>query len=270
VTSAAPPALSIEPFDPEKHDRTAFSCGVDQVDNYFKKTANKLVKADNLRVFVLVDPDGTVMGFYALNAHAVEYGNLPPKYARTRPGHGQIPAFYISMIGVAPVDELEGGLTVATLLVQPLAMPGQTLDSAAHVVQLALTPIFLLAGLAQLINVFTARLGRIADRVYRLAHTESASRSELVRLTLRSRILDGAVLLATLAGALTCCAALIMFLGALRNTGAGAILFGSFGGALTCAIAALAAFAAETILSGRTVREKVSDATDALNSQSEQ
>lgn len=37
----------IEPFDPEKHDRTAFSCGIDQVDNVFRKIANKRSKADN-------------------------------------------------------------------------------------------------------------------------------------------------------------------------------------------------------------------------------
>jgi len=34
----------IEPFDPERHDRAAFSCGVEQVDNYFQKAANKLPK----------------------------------------------------------------------------------------------------------------------------------------------------------------------------------------------------------------------------------
>jgi len=33
---------SIEPLDPDRHDRAAFSCGVDQVDNFFRKTANKL------------------------------------------------------------------------------------------------------------------------------------------------------------------------------------------------------------------------------------
>lgn len=43
----------IEPFDPSKHDRTAFSCGVEQVDNYFQKTANKLAKVDNVRLFVM-------------------------------------------------------------------------------------------------------------------------------------------------------------------------------------------------------------------------
>lgn len=90
----------IEPFDPEKHDRTAFSCGIDQVDNFFKKTANKLSKADNLRVWLMTDPEGVLIGFYAVNAHSVDYQNLPARYARTRPGHGQIPAAYISTIGV--------------------------------------------------------------------------------------------------------------------------------------------------------------------------
>lgn len=100
MTPAEPPRITIEPLDPEKHDRAAFSCGVEQVDNFFKRTANKLAKADNLRVFIMLSPDGEVMGFYALNAHAVEYTDLPAKYARTRPGHGPIPAAYISMIGV--------------------------------------------------------------------------------------------------------------------------------------------------------------------------
>jgi GNAT superfamily N-acetyltransferase len=90
----------IEPFDPARHDRTAFSCGVEQVDNFFKKTANKLVKADNLRVYVMVDADGQLIGFYAINAHRVDYADLPSRYARDRPGHGGIPAIYISMIGV--------------------------------------------------------------------------------------------------------------------------------------------------------------------------
>ena len=35
----------------------------------------------------------------ALNAHAVDYAELPDRFARTRPGHGSIPAAYISMIG---------------------------------------------------------------------------------------------------------------------------------------------------------------------------
>lgn len=99
MATSQPAAYTIEPFDPERHDRAAFSCGVEQVDNYFQKTANKLAKADNVRLYVMVDPAGTVIGFYALNAHSVQFTDLPAKFARTRPSHGNIPAAYISMIG---------------------------------------------------------------------------------------------------------------------------------------------------------------------------
>lgn len=91
---------TIEPLDPAKHDRAAFSCGIEQVDNFLRRTANKLSKADNVRTFVMVGSSGELIGFYAVNAHAVDYDDLPAKFARTRPAHGNIPAAYISMIGV--------------------------------------------------------------------------------------------------------------------------------------------------------------------------
>jgi GNAT superfamily N-acetyltransferase len=100
VTDTGRARFIIEPFDPARHDRAGFSCGIEQVDNFFKKTANKLAKAGNLRMFVMSDAEGKIIGFHALNAHAVDHIDLPPTYARTRPGHGQIPAAYISMIGV--------------------------------------------------------------------------------------------------------------------------------------------------------------------------
>lgn len=109
---------TIEPFDPERHDRAAFSCGVEQVDNYFQKTVNKLAKADNVRLYVMVDPAGTVIGFYALNAHAVHFTDLPAKFARTRPSHGSIPAAYISMIGRD--QKIRGGGYGGDLLVDAL------------------------------------------------------------------------------------------------------------------------------------------------------
>lgn len=99
MAASQPVAYTIEPFDHSRHDRAAFSCGVEQVDNYFQKTANKLAKADNVRLYVMVAPDGTVIGFYALNAHSVHFTDLPAKFARSRPSHGNIPAAYISMIG---------------------------------------------------------------------------------------------------------------------------------------------------------------------------
>jgi len=90
---------AIEPFDLQRHDRSGFSCGVEGVDNYFKKTANKLAEAGNVRLFVMVSSDQALIGFYAINAHSVDYRDLPRRYARTRPGHGSIPAAFIAMIG---------------------------------------------------------------------------------------------------------------------------------------------------------------------------
>jgi GNAT superfamily N-acetyltransferase len=100
VTSSDKARFLVEPLDSDKHDRAAFSCGVEQVDNYFKKTANKLAKAGNVRVWVMVSPNADLVGFYALNAHGVDYAELPEKFAKARPGHGSIPSAYVSMIGV--------------------------------------------------------------------------------------------------------------------------------------------------------------------------
>lgn len=125
----APPQAStrIEPFDPERHDRAAFTCGVEAVDNFLKKTANKLARADNLRLYVMTDPSGALIGFYALNAHAIDYTELPAKYARTRPGHGAIPAAYISMIGVDARHQGRG--YGGDLLVDALTRVAQAADT---------------------------------------------------------------------------------------------------------------------------------------------
>ena len=120
-------ATRIEPFDPERHDRTGFHCGVEAVDNFFKKTANKLARADNLRLYVMTDAGGAVIGFSALNAHAVDYADLPSRYARIRPGHGTIPAAYISMIGVDAGHQGHG--YGGDLLVDALARIVQAADA---------------------------------------------------------------------------------------------------------------------------------------------
>ena len=92
--------VRIEEFDPKIHDRDGFSCGVERVDNFFKATAKKLAGAGNLKVFVMLSASGETIGFHAINAHAVHYAELPNKpFARTRLGHGMIPAAFIAMIG---------------------------------------------------------------------------------------------------------------------------------------------------------------------------
>ena len=100
----------IEAFDKSKHKRDGFESGISAVDQYFSKTAGKLSKAGNVSFFVMVEikaPD-IVIGFYTLNAHAVYFADLPAKYKRAKPGHGQIPAAFISMMGIDAERQNEG------------------------------------------------------------------------------------------------------------------------------------------------------------------
>ncbi|MBX3579598.1 MAG: GNAT family N-acetyltransferase [Rhizobiaceae bacterium] len=91
----------IQPFDPQRHDRTGFSCGVAQVDNFLRLTAKKQQKDDLVRVRVLVARgDDSVLGFHAINAHSVQAGEIGGRYEKTAPRHGNVPAAYIAMIGV--------------------------------------------------------------------------------------------------------------------------------------------------------------------------
>ena len=135
-------------------------------------------------------------------------------------------------------------------------MTDYTLEAAAHMVQLALTPVFLLSGTATLLGVFASRLARVADRVDSLAlEPREPQREELLAaLKRRSHVLDVAVVCSALAGALTCAAVFVLFLGEVRGTTAARLLFLSFGTAIGLTMVSLSAFVTEMLLAARGVR----------------
>ena len=93
--------IVIEPFDPGRHDRSGFSCGTDRLDNFLRFSARKQQKDDFTRVFVAVGEGSSgVLGYYALNAHAVAIDELGEDRPRRAPRTGSIPALYLSMIAV--------------------------------------------------------------------------------------------------------------------------------------------------------------------------
>ncbi len=139
------------------------------------------------------------------------------------------------------------------------------LQAAAHVIQTALTPVFLLSGIAALLNVFAGRLGRVADQTDALAAEphESAGRDHRLRmLRARSHAMDWAVVLAALAGALTCGAILVLFLGVVLGRGAAALLFLLFGGAIVLTMGALLAYVVEMLLAAQVIRRVVAHSID--------
>lgn len=106
--------FTIQPFDPGKQDRAAFSCGVPQIDNYLKLTAKKGSKADIVRIWAAVDGGNRIIGFYGVNMHAVAAGDMPAAYARKAMRHGLLPAAFIAIIGV---DERQQGNGIGSALV---------------------------------------------------------------------------------------------------------------------------------------------------------
>jgi ribosomal protein S18 acetylase RimI-like enzyme len=97
---AGKPAFWIEPLGP-KHDRTAFSCGVDSLDLYLQKQAGQDFKKHAAVSFVLT-PDGTqIAGYYTLSQYAVQLANLPEHIAKKLPRYPMVPTTLIGRLAVS-------------------------------------------------------------------------------------------------------------------------------------------------------------------------
>jgi hypothetical protein len=139
---------------------------------------------------------------------------------------------------------------------------GSALDPVAHIIQVALTPVFLLSGIATLLNVFSTRLARVSDRIHRVLEALSdadalqakALEAQLAHLHRRSIALDIAVVLGALGGAATCGAVLTLFIGALWDETVVSMLFGLFGLAVFCALGGICAFTAEMLMASTGIR----------------
>jgi hypothetical protein len=144
---------------------------------------------------------------------------------------------------------------------------GSALDTVAHIIQVALTPVFLLSGIATLLNVFSTRLARVADRVQAVRKAiegADAGQTEVLSLQLahlhrRSLALDAAVVLGAFGGAATCGAVLILFVGALRDSTVATALFSLFGIAVGCALGAIVAFTVEMLMASIGIRTEVAE-----------
>jgi hypothetical protein len=144
---------------------------------------------------------------------------------------------------------------------------GSALDTVAHIIQVALTPVFLLSGIATLLNVFSARLARVADRVDAVAKALDGAdpgqarilSARLAHLHRRSLALDVAVVLGAIGGAATCGAVLALFVGALRERTVASVLFALFGFAVLCARGAIVAFTVEMLMASTGIRDEAAE-----------
>jgi len=102
---------AIEPLG--KHDRAAFSCGVAALDDWFRLRAGQDEKRNVARVFVAIDDQRRIIGFYSLSSFALAIADLPPAHVKRLPRYDAIPAV---LIGRLARDERVRGKGVGDLL----------------------------------------------------------------------------------------------------------------------------------------------------------
>lgn len=93
------------------------------------------------------------------------------------------------------------------------------INTVAHVIQLAVAPVFLLTGVGAILSVLTSRLGRIVDRFRVLERSvpgaldESLRSSEMGVLARRESMIYWAIGLCTLSALLVCVVIATLFVG---------------------------------------------------------
>ncbi len=104
--------MAIEPLG-RHHDRAAFSCGQPELDGWFRQRASQDEKRNVARVFVALDDELGIVGFYSLSSFAFSIPDLPEDIARRLPRYDAIPA---ALIGRLARDERVRGRGIGELL----------------------------------------------------------------------------------------------------------------------------------------------------------
>lgn len=141
--------------------------------------------------------------------------------------------------------------------------PIVTVTDLAMIIELAVAPVFLLAGVAGFLNVMSGRLGRIVDRARVVEVRESRlsdskqraiAHKELVVLWRRVNIINWSIGFCTAAGLLVCTLIVSLFVGGFWGFNIGGLIVGFFVLAMVLLIIALTYFLKEVQLAIRTLR----------------
>ena len=131
----------------------------------------------------------------------------------------------------------------------------------AHAIQLAVAPVFLLTGVASILSVLTARLGRIIDRS-RFLHgklltdieTNPTVQIEIKSLKHRAHLIHWAIGLCTTCLLMICSVVAVLFIGSFKAFNISGLIAYLFIAAMICLIMALLNFICEIYLATAHVR----------------
>jgi hypothetical protein len=136
------------------------------------------------------------------------------------------------------------------------------INEMSRAIQLALGPVFLLTGIAGMLNVMSGRLSRIIDRGRALTekadviatYDESEIRTELLMLERRRHITSRAINMITIAALLVCLVIVTLFLEAMFFLHLNLLIGVLFILATFCLVIGLAYFLREVHMASKTVR----------------
>ncbi|MCL2464117.1 MAG: GNAT family N-acetyltransferase [Micrococcales bacterium] len=86
-------------FDPDRHDASAFTCGVALMDGWLREQAAAAARRGTARTWVWVDADGQIVGYYALAAHKIAREQVSARIGRGGPM--EIPAVLLARLALA-------------------------------------------------------------------------------------------------------------------------------------------------------------------------
>ncbi|MBD3267098.1 GNAT family N-acetyltransferase [bacterium] len=90
----------IEPLD-KHHNRTEFSCGIEELDVYVHRYAGQDIRKQVAAVFVLLrENQSTIAGYYTLSATGIRHENLPDDIMRKLPKYPITPATLLGRLAV--------------------------------------------------------------------------------------------------------------------------------------------------------------------------
>ncbi len=94
------PPFRVEPLS-ETHNRSAFSCGQEPLDRYFKTQASQDLRRRMATCFVAIEAaTGEVVAYYTLAAAGIPLTDLPAEIVKKLPRYPSIPAVRIGRLAV--------------------------------------------------------------------------------------------------------------------------------------------------------------------------
>ena len=84
-----------------EHDRTAFSCGVEPLDRYFREQATQDIRRRVSACYVAVDEaTSAIAGYYTLAAGGVPLDEMPSQLAKRLPRYASVPVVRMGRLAV--------------------------------------------------------------------------------------------------------------------------------------------------------------------------